>query len=260
MTTPAPYLVIADKLRAMITGGTDRADDRMATGERLPSVAALAEEHGVSPSVVARAYKVLADEGLVIGRPGDGTYVRAPAGADVLIFRNRPDSTSSPFATGAAEQGVLGTWASESASASATSTIARRLGIAEGAPVMRTNYTYKADGEPALLATSWEPLSITGDSLIVLPELGPHAGLGVAARMRMIGITVTEPAERTTARPATRAEAAQLGISPSSPVLAIERTYYDAATWRPVETADLVLIGFRWVTEHGPRPPALHHR
>ncbi|MFD8084935.1 hypothetical protein ACFV4F_24915, partial [Kitasatospora sp. NPDC059722] len=41
---------------------------------------------------------------------------------------------------------------------------------------------------------------------------------------------------------------------PAVPVMAIERTYYDQATGRPVETADIVLLGSRWVSEYGRRP------
>lgn len=254
MTESSPYLRIADEQRNRILSGGDDGG-RLAPGTPMPSVAELAAEHGVSPSVVARAYRLLADEGLIISRQGDGTYVRGEQPTDVLVHRNRITADSSPYALGAAEQGVEGTWTSESATATAPADIAARLRITEGAAVMRTNYTFKADGQPVMTSTSWEPLAVTGDSLIVLPELGPHAGLGVPARMRIIGITVAEPTERTQSRPATRAEAQQLGISPSAPVLTIQRTYYDSATGRPVETADLVLTGSRWVAEHGPTAP-----
>jgi DNA-binding transcriptional MocR family regulator len=54
----------------------------MAPGERLPSSRELVESHRVSPVTVSRALAELAAEGLVITRPGSGTYVaerRAPA-------------------------------------------------------------------------------------------------------------------------------------------------------------------------------------
>jgi DNA-binding transcriptional MocR family regulator len=44
-------------------------------GDRLPAVRALVEQHEVSPVTVSRALALLADEGLVIARPGDGTFV-----------------------------------------------------------------------------------------------------------------------------------------------------------------------------------------
>ena len=99
---------------------------------------------------------------------------------------------------------------------------------------MHTSYTYLADDQPVQLAESWEPLEVTGSSLVALPEVGPYAGVGVAARMRVLSIEVGDPVERVRARMATRAEAQGLGMMPPGPVLAIERTYYDQATGRAV--------------------------
>lgn len=44
-------------------------------GDRLPSVRALSEEHGVSISTVQQAYRVLEDDGLVEPRPKSGYFV-----------------------------------------------------------------------------------------------------------------------------------------------------------------------------------------
>jgi DNA-binding GntR family transcriptional regulator len=245
---PAPYLVIAEDLRGRIVGG------ELEPGDRLPSVAELGRQYGVSPSVGARAYSVLVQEGLVISRHGAGHYVRGQETPELLVRRHRPRSEDSPFAQGAAEQGAVGTWRHESATAVADAQVADRLSIREGDPVMRTEYVYLVDDSPVQLATSWEPIAVTGQSMIVLPEAGPYAGIGVAARMRVIGIDVGEPVERVRARGATRAEAQALGITPAAPVLFIERTYYDQATGRPVETADITMRGDRWVAVYGQVP------
>lgn len=248
MSAPAPYLEIAEALRGRITTG------ELAPGTKLPSVAELGREFKVSPSVGARAYSVLVQDGLVISRHGAGHYVRGNETPQLLVRRHRRRSEDSPFAQGAAEQGSEGTWRHESVTAAADARAAGRLRIAEGDPVMRTEYVYLADGQPVQLATSWEPMSVTGQSMIVLPEAGPYAGVGVAARMRVIGIEVGEPVERVLARGATRAEAQQLGVNPAAPVLAIERTYYDQGSGRPVETADIVMRGDRWVAVYGLEP------
>ena len=58
---------------------TDRIRRGIASGEigpRLPSLAVLAEEMGVSPMTVQKALAVLKDEGLVYSVPGLGTFVR----------------------------------------------------------------------------------------------------------------------------------------------------------------------------------------
>src|SRR3954467_4505947 len=47
-------------------------------GARLPSVRELMREHGASPVTVQRAIAALSAEGLVVPRPGRGTFVAAP--------------------------------------------------------------------------------------------------------------------------------------------------------------------------------------
>jgi GntR family transcriptional regulator len=243
-----PYLVIAEELRGRIVGG------EFAPGDRLPSVAELGRAHDVSPSVGARAYTVLVEDGLVISRHGAGHYVRGTEAPELLVRQHRKQPEDSPFGQGVAEQGAAGTWSHDSSTAVADAATAERLGIREGEPVMRTEYVYLADGVPVQLATSWEPIAVTGQSMIVLPEAGPYAGIGVAARMRVIGVDVGEAVERVRSRGATRAEATVLGIHPAAPVLFVERTYYDQATGRPVETADVVMRGDRWVAVYGTVP------
>ncbi|MFI6523052.1 PLP-dependent aminotransferase family protein [Spirillospora sp. NPDC050679] len=57
---------LADRLRPEI--------GRLRPGERLPSSRALVERHKVSPVTVARALQLLSTEGLVVTRPGSGTF------------------------------------------------------------------------------------------------------------------------------------------------------------------------------------------
>lgn len=247
-TEPPLYLRVADELRARIESG------ELPPGTRLPSVSEISAQYGGSNSIATGAYKVLVDDGLVVSRHGAGHYVRSSETPELLVRRHRRRSEDSPFAQGAAEQGAVGTWRHESTTEKVTATVAARLGLEPGEPVMHTSYTYLADEQPVQIAESWEPLAITGSSLIALPEVGPYAGVGVAARMRVISIEVGDPVEKVRARMATRQEAQALGMTPTGPVLAIERTYYDQATGRPVETADVVMRGDRWVSIYGQVP------
>jgi DNA-binding transcriptional MocR family regulator len=48
---------------------------RLAAGTRLPSTRAIIERHRVSPVTVSRAIALLAREGLIVSRPGAGTFV-----------------------------------------------------------------------------------------------------------------------------------------------------------------------------------------
>lgn len=248
---PPPYLRIADDIRTRIASG------ELAAGDRLPSIAELQRQYGYSGGVGQRAYGVLVDEGLVISRPGAGYYVRSQAPVPVLVRRQRvAPGEGSPTEATLARQGVQASWRHESRTAAADDPVAARLDIEVGDPVMHTSYVYYADGSPAQIAESWEPLALTGSTLVALPEAGPHAGIGVADRMEILGITVGTPVERVSARAASRAEAQALGVAPGVPVMAIERTYYDQSTGRPVETADIVLLGSRWIAEYGRRPAA----
>lgn len=249
MSTETPlYLRVAEDLRGRIESG------ELTPGTRLPSVAEISRQYGGSNSVASGAYKLLVDEGLVVSRHGAGHYVRSSEAPALLVRQHRHRSEDSPFAQGAAEQGTVGTWKHESTTEQATEPVAARLGIAVGDAVMHTSYVYLANDQPVQLAESWEPLALTGQSLIALPEVGPYAGVGVAARMRVLGIEVGDPVERVRARQATRQEAQALGMTPPGPVLFVERTYYDQASGRPVETADVVMRGDRWVAVYGQAP------
>nr|WP_239134682.1 GntR family transcriptional regulator [Streptomyces sp. SID12488] len=239
---------VADGIRARIETGD------LVPGSRLPSVSEIAAEWGGSSSVATAAYKLLVEEGLVVSRHGAGHYVRSQDSPELLVRQHHRRSEDSPFAEGAAKQGAVGTWRHESTTEKATVAVAARLDVEAGAPVMHTSYVYLADEAPVQLAESWEPLALTGQSLIALPEVGPYAGVGVAARMRVISIEVGDPVERVRARQATRPEAQALGMTPPGPVLVIERTYYDQTTGRPVETADVVMRGDRWVSIYGQAP------
>lgn len=249
MSTETPlYLRVAEELRGRIESG------ELTPGTRLPSVADISRQYGGSNSVATGAYKLLVEEGLVVSRHGAGHYVRSADTPKLLVRWHRKRREDSPFAEDAAEQGAVGTWRHESTTEKASDSVAGRLGIQPGDAVMHTSYVYLANEMPVQLAESWEPLALTGQSLIALPEVGPYAGVGVSARMRVLGINVGEAVERVRARMATRQEAQTLGMTPPGPVMAIERTYYDQATGRAAETADIVMRGDRWVSVYGQRP------
>ena len=232
MAQPA-YQRIADELRARIASGD------LPAGSRLPSRRELMETHGVSDTVAIEAVRLLVSEGLVEGRTGSGTYVRArPRLRRLTRSWYRESRDGSPFRADMAAQNRSGGWQAGSATAEAPPAIAERLAIEPGAPVMRTAYVFTADGEPVMLSTSWEPLDLTGGTEIMLPEDGPHAGRGVVERMRAIGVSISHATEVVSSRAALSSEAAELKIAPGSPVMLIARTYTGD---RPVETADIVV-------------------
>ncbi|MCX5586783.1 GntR family transcriptional regulator [Streptomyces erythrochromogenes] len=236
MPEQPPYLRIADVLRQRI------AEHVWTAGDRLPSRAQIAEECGVGENVVRRAQELLISQGVLEGRAGSGTYVAEPR-RRVRVVRSsaREQPGGSPFRADMQALGKQGNWESRTeAKVPAPGEIAARLGIAEGELCVRTVYEFLADGRPVQLSTSWEPYGLTAGTLVVLPEGGPHAGVGVVNRMAAIGITVSHAVEQPEPRQATAEEASLLGIQKAALVTHIRRTYY-SDQGQPVETADIVI-------------------
>lgn len=216
----------------------------MRDGDRLPSIPELTRDHGIASSTAQKALNVLVSEGLAVAKPGSGTYVRTPPEVGYLVCSwHRNARGGSPFRLEMEGQGAQGHWDYESRTDRASAAIRERLGLDEPVgdepDVMHTSYLYLRDRQPAQLAESYEPLRLTRGTPIVLPEDGPHTGLGVVERMRRIGVTVTHSADYISARLITAAEARLLEVAPGGIVLTRQRTYYADAT--PVETADVVV-------------------
>ncbi|GLZ04044.1 GntR family transcriptional regulator [Actinomadura sp. NBRC 104412] len=187
-------------------------EGRLAPGDKVPSRHELAREYEVSDRVAVEAVRLLVAEGYVESRSGSGTYVRRrPQVRRLTRSWYRESRGGSPFRADMASQGPTGSWRASSETATAPPAIAERLGVPEGAEVMRTRYTFLADDEPAMLSTSWEPLDITRGTPVMLPEEGPHAGAGVVARMRAIGVEVGLATEVVTPRAILAEEAAPSG-------------------------------------------------
>lgn len=68
------------------------AEGRLAPGERLPAGRDLAEATGVTLETVQRAYRLLAQEGLVTSRVGRGTVIAAGVDRTQLTYRPEVDA------------------------------------------------------------------------------------------------------------------------------------------------------------------------
>ncbi|MCO6004457.1 GntR family transcriptional regulator [Actinoallomurus purpureus] len=228
------YLQVADALRRQIVEG------ELAAGARLPSRAQLAEQFHVSENVVRRAIDVLMAEGLIETRTGARPTVRPrPQLRRLTRSWYREQRGGSPFRADMRAQGHEADWTCRSTTTTAPAGIAERLRVEPGAPVMRSDYVFTSDGEPVMISTSYEPLELTRDTPVMLPERGPHAGRGVRDRMAVIGQRIVTAAEVVTARPVTQDETTALNASAGTIVMVIQRTYWTEE--RPVETADIVV-------------------
>ena len=74
------------RLRGTIAAGILRGDYR--SGDQLPSVRAMAAEHGANPLTVAKAYQSFQDDGYVEVRRGVGMFV-LPGAAERLRVAER---------------------------------------------------------------------------------------------------------------------------------------------------------------------------
>jgi GntR family transcriptional regulator len=63
------YVQIINQVKYLVAAG------RLAGGDELPSVRALAEQLVINPNTVARAYLELERTGLIVKKHGSGTYV-----------------------------------------------------------------------------------------------------------------------------------------------------------------------------------------
>ncbi len=76
LKSPTPlYAQLAASLKQGVANG------RYRPGDALPSVRALAGEHGINPNTVMRAYQLLEQAGIIITRRGKGIFLtpNAPA-------------------------------------------------------------------------------------------------------------------------------------------------------------------------------------
>jgi GntR family transcriptional regulator len=254
--TDPVYLRVLEDLRAQIRDGV------LSPGARVPSRNGIIARYGVGETAAKHALAVLAAEGLIEARAGSGSYVRAVP-APCHLEHDRPHFPGSPF--GLARAGAAGADGGAAASAvvslehqteqvPAPAPIARRLGVPEDSPVIRTRYLLTADGSPVQLAISYEPAGLT-KAAVPLPEQGPFAGRGVVERMRAAGVRVDEVVEDISVRLCDRGEASALGVPPGSPVLVVDREH--RAGQQAVETAQIVVPADRFRLRYRfPVPPA----
>ncbi len=172
------YRQIASQLRGALASGAFDADPR------LPAMRRLAQELGVNRLTIARAYRELAEAGLVSGEVGRGTFIRREGAGGGASARRGQGMSWGPLFARAAER-VLGDGIA-SASFGAT-----RPGVISFASLFP---------DPALFPV--EPFRRAMDSVLrrhghrVL-GYGPPAGYPplramIAAQLRLKGITVSE--------------------------------------------------------------------
>ncbi|MFI6484137.1 GntR family transcriptional regulator [Nonomuraea sp. NPDC050663] len=228
MATSDPvYLRVVEDIRRQINDGS------LPPGAPIPSRAQLTRKYQVGETAARHALRVLANEGLIVGRVGSGHYVRERPDL-IPLHRWRHLEHSSPFAADLQSQGRRVTLDRHSEQSEAGPAIAQRLRLDEAAPVAKTHYIYRDDGRALQLATSYEPLELASDD----------DRRSLIARMYAHGIKITEIVERVHTRVPQPSESDALDLPAGVHVLHVERTHW--AGDRPVETSDIVIPGDRF--------------
>lgn len=87
-----PFAQLRSQLTAQIGDGT------LQEGDRLPTVRRLAGDLGIAPNTVARAYRELEGDGLIVGRGRAGTFVSGPGGGQQPTAADREAAAEAALA------------------------------------------------------------------------------------------------------------------------------------------------------------------
>jgi GntR family transcriptional regulator len=226
------YLRVVEDLRRQII------DSTLPPGAPIPSRVQLTQRYGVGETAARHALRVLAQEGLIVGRVGAGHYVREQPML-LPLHRSRFHDHQTPFAADLQALGHRASWDWRSESVTASPDIARRLRLPDWGPVMCTRYVFRGDGHPLQLATSYEPAEFSKGQ--PLPDEGTNGRKSLIARMAAAGVKITEISEEVHVRVPRPEESDLLELPAGTHVMQIERTHWSGE--RPVETSDTVVPG-----------------
>jgi GntR family transcriptional regulator, phosphonate transport system regulatory protein len=195
------------------------ADGRYEPGSRLPGETEIAELHRVNRHTVRRALAALAERGLVRAERGSGTYVEAPRIAYPL--RSRTRFSEAIGAEGREARGQLIGHALEDADR----TLARRLALKTGAPLVRLETVRFADRTPISRGTTW----MSAERFPDLPRVYERYR-SMTKTLLHYGIKDYRRAEtRLTAAIVDAADAARLDLALGRPILLVDSIDTDMA-------------------------------
>ncbi|MDQ0844053.1 GntR family transcriptional regulator [Streptomyces sp. V1I6] len=240
------YVQIADEIIQQIRAGV------LKPGDLVPSESELVERYGVSGGTIRKAMVEVRASGLVDTRHGKGSIVK-----DRPPVRLR----SSDRFRASHRRGGKAAYLAESAQSGATAKvsvlyigpmeapeeIAARLDVPAGTQVLARRRLYFRNGVPVETATSYLPWDVVKDTPELFAE-NPGPG-GIYARLEDDGHTFAEFVETLTARPASKAEASELALSPGAPVVHLLRNAVTEAG-RVVEVCDTLMAADQFVFEY----------
>ncbi|NUT33174.1 MAG: GntR family transcriptional regulator [Hamadaea sp.] len=225
-----PHRQIATALRARIRRGD------WAAGEKLPSIPALAAMFGVAKQTIQRTVDQLRVEGLLITKPGSGTYVRGTRRRLNRLARGRYGTHRGYHADLAARyRQQLMSVGREPAPAE----VADAFGVPDNTDLVVRRYFVRTLDTSVSQVTvevgaSWFlPADVAGSSVERPESFGRPLYQEVE---EVTGRRYATAADVLSARLPTREEAELLAMRPDTPVLHLLHVAYDAEH-RPIEVA-----------------------
>ncbi|WP_431281097.1 GntR family transcriptional regulator [Humitalea sp. 24SJ18S-53] len=189
----------------------------LVAGDRIPTEAELCDHYRLSRITVRQAVTSLVNEGLLLRQQGRGTFVRL-ARQDLALSDPGHFLTTGFDLAPAADITVHG-----AETLPCPDWIARRLGIAPGAPVHKVRRLLSRDGNPVAMRTVFVPEALAPD--LLLAELDQPIHLLLEVRF---GLEAQEADERIEVITADDFRAEVLDIAPQDPIVLTERVTFDA--------------------------------
>lgn len=220
-----PHRQIAAQIRAQIRRGD------WAPGERLPSIPSIAAQYGVAKQTVQRTIDQLRIEGVLITKPGSGTFVRGTRRKLNRLSRGRYGMRRGYHADLATRyrQQLL-----EVGRSPAPGEIADVFGVPAGTDLVVRRHLVRTQDAPVEVGASWlRPADADGTTLSRAEAFGRPLYQEVE---EVTGRTYASATDQVTARLPTREEAEILQIRPDTPVLHLLHIAYDS-DHRPIEVA-----------------------
>jgi GntR family transcriptional regulator len=229
--TEHPHRQIAAVLRGKIRRGD------WAAGEQLPSIPAMAAMFGVAKQTIQRTVDQLRIEGLLITKPGSGTYVRGTRRRLNRLSRGRYGAHRGYHADLAARYRQHLT---EVGRALPPAEVADIFGISDSTELLVRRYLVRTQDAAVEMGASWLlPKDASGTSLERFESFGRPLYQEVEEATGRRYITATDTLS---ARLPTREEAELLQIRPDTPVLHLLHAAYDE-DHRPIEAAQATWPG-----------------
>ncbi|MFG1842561.1 GntR family transcriptional regulator [Micromonospora sp. NPDC049175] len=226
-----PHRQIAAQLKAQVRRGD------WGPGERLPSIPAIAEMFGVAKQTVQRAVDQLRVEGILITKPGSGTYVRGTRRRLNRLSRGRYGGFRGYHTDLAARyrQQLVSV-----GRAPAPAEVADAFGVPDGTDLLCRRHLVRTDDSPVEVGASWFlPTDTAGTSLERAEAFGRPL---YQEAEEVTGRRYVSATDTISARQPSREEAETLQIRPDTPVLHLLHVAYDARR-KPIEVAQATWPG-----------------